>query len=323
MKKTTESGRDRLPCGMVSLTMFKINHSKALIIAYLNLRGGLNKYTFNWRDISNQTNIGETVVRQCLKELVAEGVLNRMGKSFYKLNHQKMIELYYQTSDSDACVSESEVDASENDANVSESDTKVSESDAIHSSILDSRKLDSSYLDTSDILPGHSFENASFPSHDQAPAPLPDKTLTVSGTLLATSKKSLDELFDDIFGSVPSKTKKTQESSESAAFPSNNPTITPMATDTQEEPNDSSACPTANAANNNHPTPSARPEKVGELPVATPPRRSAVDEFLSLPPKERLKWLEAVEANESMVENLKGGKDVLMTEAFKKHFANW
>ena len=115
---------------------------------------------------------------------------------------------------------------------------------------------------------------------------------------------------------------KTQDLSASAAFPSDNPTKTPRTTDTKEEITDSSACPAVNADNNNHPIPSARPEKLGELPVATPPRRSAVDELLSLPPAEQVKWLEAVEANESMVSNLKSGGDVPMTEAFKDYFAN-
>lgn len=144
MKITTEAGRDRLPCGMVSLTMFKINHSKAFIIAYLNLRGGLKNYTFNQTDISKQTTVGKTVVRQYLKELVAEGVLNRKGKSFYKLDRQKMEELYY------SAVSESDMDVSESDTDISESDTQVSESDAIHSNNLNSRKLESSSLDTSE-----------------------------------------------------------------------------------------------------------------------------------------------------------------------------
>ena len=134
-------------------------------------------------------------------------------------------------------------------------------------------------------------------------------------------KKSLDELFDDIFGAVPSEEMKTQNLSESAAFPSENPTETPMATDTKEETKDSSACPAVNADNNNHPIPSARPKKVGEMPVATPPRRSAVDELLSLPPTEQIKWLDAVEANESMEVKLKHGGDVPMTEAFKDFFA--
>jgi hypothetical protein len=162
---------------MVSLKMFQINHSKALIIAYLDLRSGLKfkNFIFNVTDISNQTNIGKTVVRQYMKELVAEGVLNKKGKALYKLNRQKMKELYYQVSESDAeeseidanlseseaatlesgisesdfNVSESDTDTSETDANVSESDTKVSESDTIHSSNLDSRKLHSSELHTS------------------------------------------------------------------------------------------------------------------------------------------------------------------------------
>ena len=60
-----------------------------------------------------------------------------------------------------------------------------------------------------------------------------------------------------------------------------------------------------------------------ELPVATPPRRSAVDELLSLPPAEKLKWLEAVEVNGTMELKLKHGGDVPMTEAFKDYFANW
>jgi hypothetical protein len=134
-------------------------------------------------------------------------------------------------------------------------------------------------------------------------------------------KKSLEEIFDDVFGAVTSKEKKAQDLSASAAFPSDNPTETPKTTDTKEETNDSSACPAVNADNNNHPIPSARPEKRGELPVATPPRRSAVDELLSRPPSEQVKWLDAVEANESM-EVIKHGAAVPMTEAFNDCFAN-
>ena len=153
MKQTTESGRDRLPRGMVSLKMFKINHSKALVIAYLNLRSGLNKYTFNQTDIINQTDIGRTVVRQCLKELVAEGVLNRKGVSFYKLNHEKLEELYYtqDRSENDPSRSDSDTDRSENDLSRSESDPNRSENGAIHSSVLDSSNLDSKSIDSSDL----------------------------------------------------------------------------------------------------------------------------------------------------------------------------
>jgi hypothetical protein len=185
MKNSNEAVSKRLSCGMVSLKMFKINHSKALIIAYLNLRGGLKKYTFNVSDISKQTDIGKTVVRQYLKELVAEGVLNRKGMSFYKLNRQKMEELYYlDVSESDLEVSETDNDLSETDTKVSESDTDVSESDSIHSSnlhsrILNSKKLDSSKLNTSQNLTlTTSGQTCSFSLRAQ----LPDKTLTVSGT---------------------------------------------------------------------------------------------------------------------------------------------
>ena len=146
MKTTAKTGGDRLPCGMVSLKMFHIPHSKALIIAYLNLRSGLKNYTFNQTDISNQTNIGKTVVRQCVNELADEGVLNRIGKSFYRLDRQKMESLYYNASDSDLNASESDACSSETDANPSESDTDASESDAIHSSSLHSRESDSSEL---------------------------------------------------------------------------------------------------------------------------------------------------------------------------------
>lgn len=138
MKNSSKAVSDRLPCGMVSLKMFHVPHSKALIIAYLDLRSGLKNYTFNQTDISNQTNIGLTVVRQYVKELASEGVLNRKGKSFYKLDRQKMESLYYNASESDAKKSAT---PSENDAKTSESDAAASESDAIHSSNLHSRKL--------------------------------------------------------------------------------------------------------------------------------------------------------------------------------------
>jgi hypothetical protein len=138
---------------MVSLKMFQIPHSEALIIAYLDLRSGpkFQRYLFNATDVSNQTNIGKTVVRQNLKELVAEGVLKRKGKSFYQLNRQQMEQTYYRH------VSESDTDLSEVDTDVSESDTEVSESDSIHSSNLHSRKLDSSKLHCSTISGSSGF----------------------------------------------------------------------------------------------------------------------------------------------------------------------
>lgn len=153
MNKTTKAVGDRLPCGMVSLKMFQIPKSKALIIAYLNLRSRLPNFTFNQTDISNQTDIGKTVVRQYMKELENEGVLNRKGKghSFYKLNRQRMDELYYTVSESDLIESDSDTGLSESDTDVSESDTDVSESDAIHSSKPNSRKSDSSDLHSSEL----------------------------------------------------------------------------------------------------------------------------------------------------------------------------
>src|SRR5262245_42281728 len=130
MKTSSKAVGDRLPCGMVSLSMFQIPHSKALVIAYLNLRSGLKDYTFNQTDISNRTNLGLTVVRQWLKELTAEGVLNRKGKSFYELDSQKMESLYYNASDSDANESDSDAGPSEDEAIVSKSNTVTSESNA-------------------------------------------------------------------------------------------------------------------------------------------------------------------------------------------------
>src|SRR5262245_22234149 len=151
MKTTSKAVGVRLPCGMVSLSMFHIPHSKALVIAYLNLRSGLKDYTFNQTDISNRTNLGLTVVRQWLKELTAEGVLNRKGKTFYKLDRQKMESLYYNASESDANESDSDAGPSEDDAIISESDAAPSESDAIHSSKLHSSKLHSNKLHTREL----------------------------------------------------------------------------------------------------------------------------------------------------------------------------
>ena len=182
MTNTTKAVGDRLPCGMVSLKMFKIPHSKALIIAYLDLRSGprMKAYTFNATDISNQTNIGKTVVRQYLKELVAESVLKRKGKSFYQLDRHTMEESYYRhVSESDTDLSESDTNVSETDTNVSESDTDVSESDSIHSSNLHSRKLDSSKLHSTAHLAVQASEQVSSFS---SPAQSATKSLTVSGT---------------------------------------------------------------------------------------------------------------------------------------------
>ena len=200
MKNTAQTGRDRLPCGMVSLKMFQINHSKAMIIAYLDLRSGLKNYTFNQQDISNKTTIGKTGVRRCLKELTAEGVLSRKGKSFYKLNLERIKELYYEASESDFNVSFSDTDASKND-------TDVSESDAIHSSKIKSSSLKTSELDSSE----------------------------------------------------------------------------------------------ANAP---------------ELPAI-------VKELLSKSPKEQAAWLARIDANKTMENDLRSGKDVMMTAQFEDNFANW
>lgn len=131
-------------------------------------------------------------------------------------------------------------------------------------------------------------------------------------------KRITDEQFDDIFGAVLKKTNK--ETSASAAIPSNNPTATPQTTDTKKEMNDSSARP-ADAARNNLPIPSARPMKCGEAPKAVP-KRSAVEKFLSKTPKEQNEWLDDVEANKTLVRNLRNGKDVRWTKAFEDYFAN-
>lgn len=221
MKKTTRKVGARYEYGRVSLKMFQIPHSKALIIAYLDLRSGLKKYTFNQTDISNQSDIGKTVVRQYMKELENEGVLNRKGKgqSFYKLNRQRMEELYYTVSESDLIELDSDACLSENDTEVSESDSDVSESDAIHSSSLhsiklDSKKLDPSKLHTNEIVAVatscHDWRQSEAEEQSDATLPrslvdrfdkfiLPEKAPTVSGTppvplekLSGTSCKSLD-----------------------------------------------------------------------------------------------------------------------------------
>jgi hypothetical protein len=137
-----------------------------------------------------------------------------------------------------------------------------------------------------------------------------------SGSMPA--KKSFEEQFDDIFGAVLKKTNK--DPSASAAFPSDNPKGTPQTTDTKKEMNDSSARP-ADAARNNHPIPSARPVKCGEAPQAAP-KRSAVEEFLSKTPKEQNEWLDDVEANKTLVRDLRNGNDVRWTKAFEDYFAN-
>ena len=141
-------------------------------------------YTFNKSDISNQTDIGEHRCSPVFERAGFRRSPDRKGKSFYKLNHQRMEELYYTVSESDLKASESDVRLSESDTDVSESDSDVSESDAIHSRKLHSRKIDSSDLDSSKLnttvnLAVHpSGQTSSFSSSAQ----LTNNSPTVSGT---------------------------------------------------------------------------------------------------------------------------------------------
>jgi uncharacterized protein YdeI (YjbR/CyaY-like superfamily) len=47
-----------------------------------------------------------------------------------------------------------------------------------------------------------------------------------------------------------------------------------------------------------------------------------VEEFLSKSPKEQVEWLDSVEANKTMLKDLKAGKDVKWTKTFEDYFAN-
>jgi len=138
--------------------------------------------------------------------------------------------------------------------------------------------------------------------------------------LMPSSKKSFEEQFNEIFGAVASGINKNQDYSGSAASPSDNPVTTPQRTDAKKEKDDYSTRP-SDAANNNHPIPSARPGEFGELPVARP-KRSAVERFSNCSPKEQLEWLADVEANKTMEEDLRAGKDVRMTAKFAEYFGN-
>jgi SOS-response transcriptional repressor LexA len=138
--------------------------------------------------------------------------------------------------------------------------------------------------------------------------------------LMPSSKKSIEEQIDEIFVAVTSGINKNQDLSAHAASPSDNPAKTPQRMDAKEEGNDCSARPADNADKDNHPTPSARPGKLDGQTADT--KQSAVDRLLNCPLKERLEWLEDIEADKTMERDLTAGKEVRMTAKFAEHFAN-
>jgi hypothetical protein len=148
-----------------------------------------------------------------------------------------------------------------------------------------------------------------------------EKLFPESRDLKVPAEKSFEDQFNELFGAVASGENINQSLSACTPPPSDNPIGTAKATDTQKEKNDCSARPTDNADKNNHPIPSGRPEKLGELPSARP-KSSAVERFSSCSPKEQLEWLEDIEADKTMEEDLRNGMEVRMTAKFIEYFAN-
>jgi len=280
-----------------------------VIVAYIYTRANIEK--MDWElvaaDIVNLWGIGKSTVSRVLKDLAKRGVIQHTetrkiktdawASKIFKINREALNNLMNQKPVA--------VPPRNRTSSIVEPHQFRGETAAV--------SLENLEEDTKRRIKKKSLE-------EEGKSEIPSIFNFASGSMPA--KKSVEELFEDIFGAVAFGKNETQDFSASAAFPNDNPTQTPMATDTKEETNDSSACPAVNAANNNHPIPSARPANVEKLPVSIPPRRSAVDELLSLPLTEQVKWLDAVEANESMEVKLKHGGDVPMTEAFKDFFAN-
>ncbi len=64
-------------------------------------------------------------------------------------------------------------------------------------------------------------------------------------------------------------------------------------------------------------------QKKGHPEKTKAPKHSPViEEFLSKSPREQVEWLDAIEADKTMPEDLRAGKDVKWTKAFAEHFAN-
>ena len=107
------------PYGRISEEMFKLNPSKAIIIAYMDMRKGIPGWLICVGDIVKTTGFGETQVRKVVKEVLSEGGLKRLGNSFYKVVLPQFNELYYTEK------------VSLTDTKVSLTDTKVSLTDTI------------------------------------------------------------------------------------------------------------------------------------------------------------------------------------------------
>jgi hypothetical protein len=148
-----------------------------------------------------------------------------------------------------------------------------------------------------------------------------EKFFPESKDLKVPAEQSFEDQFNELFGAVASCENTNQTLSACTALPSDNPVGTAKVIDAKEERNDCSARPADNAANDNRPAPSGRPEKLGERPLARP-KQSAVERFLSRSPEKQLEWLEDIESDRTMERDLRTGNDARMTAKFVDYFAN-
>lgn len=227
--------------------------AKKVIVAYIYTRAKIE--SVEWElvaaDIANQWAIGKATVSRVMRELKEKGVIHytetrRINKGewpskIFKINRNALHELM--NSPANAVPSRNRSSSTVEPHQFRGETAPVPLANLEEELKEENNKKNPEKEAKSEILPF--FDSA-------------------SSTMPPT--KSFDEKFDEIFGAVSPK-KQFQELSGSAAFPSNNPTDTPKITDTKAERNDSSTRP-ADAANNNLPIPSARPEKVGEVPKA-------------------------------------------------------
>ena len=97
MKNNTETTSEYQNYGRISLSMMQLPTEQIKIIAYLDMRKGVKHWSVCSGDIQKTTGLGKNFISRHLKILVEQGVITRIGYSFYKINVEKLDQMYYQT----------------------------------------------------------------------------------------------------------------------------------------------------------------------------------------------------------------------------------
>lgn len=114
MNEQHELGSLVLPNGTFPARFFGMTPAKAYLLVYLDMMLKVNPNHLGLpplERIAADTHLGMTILRRYVKELNAEGVLERSAYHFYKVNRTRLIELYY-PSQSEGSGNPSQSDAS-------------------------------------------------------------------------------------------------------------------------------------------------------------------------------------------------------------------